>query len=82
LPDGNTIYVVSSRAGFFNVFGIRFDPTKGRPIGEPFQVTSFERPSLMLPQNIDSVDLSIAPQWMALTVAQTSGSLWMLDKID
>jgi hypothetical protein len=43
-----TIYFVSGRDGFFNVWGIRFDVVKGKPVGDPFQVTSFESPSLML----------------------------------
>ena len=29
-PDGKTIYFVSARSGFFNVWGIRFDSTKGK----------------------------------------------------
>ena len=43
-PDGKTLYFVSGRGGFFNVFGIRFDPSKGKAIGDPFRVTSFESP--------------------------------------
>ena len=33
-PDGKTIYFLSDRKGFFNVWGIHFDPTKGMPQGE------------------------------------------------
>lgn len=29
----------------FNVWGIRFNPVRGRPLGEPFRVTSFESPA-------------------------------------
>src|SRR4029434_4607573 len=32
-PDGKTIYFLSRRGGFFNVWGIHFDPEKGRPAG-------------------------------------------------
>ena len=46
-PDGNTIYFVSGRSGFFNVWGIRFDATNGKSVGEPFRVTAFESPALM-----------------------------------
>ena len=49
-PDGKTIYYVSGVGGFFNVWGIRFDPDKGKPVGEPFRVTAFEKPSLMVPE--------------------------------
>jgi hypothetical protein len=53
-PDGKTIYFVSARSGFFNVWGIRFDSTKGKPVGEAFRVTAFENPSLMIPDLIPS----------------------------
>ena len=29
-PDGKTIYFLSDRRGFFNVWGVHFDPLKGR----------------------------------------------------
>jgi Tol biopolymer transport system component/DNA-binding winged helix-turn-helix (wHTH) protein len=32
-PDGRTIYFVSRPGGFFNVWGIHFDPAAGKPIG-------------------------------------------------
>ena len=34
-PDGKTIYFLSDRQGFFNLWGIHFDPVKGHPQGEP-----------------------------------------------
>jgi WD40-like Beta Propeller Repeat len=42
-PDGRIIYYASLRNGFFNIWGRRFDQTQGRPLGEPFRVTEFER---------------------------------------
>src|SRR6266550_2027550 len=47
-PDGKTIYFVSGRGGFFNVWGIHFDPAGGKPIGEPFQVSTFGGPGLII----------------------------------
>ena len=33
-PDGKTIYYISNRGtAFFNVWGIRFDPARGKPVG-------------------------------------------------
>jgi Tol biopolymer transport system component len=58
-PDGKTIYFVSSRGGIFNLWGIHFDPAKGKPVGEPFRVSLFESPRLTIPQSIiPSVALS------------------------
>ena len=80
-PDGKTIYFVSGRGGFFNVWGIRFDAIKGKPVGDPFQVTSFESASLMIPTNIPPVELSLTQEKLVLTIAEVSGSIWILDDV-
>jgi len=80
-PDGKTIYFISGRGGFFNVWGIYFDPAKRKPVGEPFRVTSFESPSLMVPQLIQSVGLSLSQNKLVLTMQDLSGSIWVLDNV-
>ena len=80
-PDGRTIYFLSRRGGFFNVWGIHFDPEKGRPAGEPFRVSAFERPRLMVPQMIAPVALSITKNRLLLTMTEVSGGIWVLDNI-
>ena len=74
-----TIYFVSGREGFFNVWGIRFDAVKGKPVGDPFQVTSFESPSQMFPTDIP--ELSLTQEKLVMTIAQVSGSIWILDNV-
>jgi dipeptidyl aminopeptidase/acylaminoacyl peptidase len=81
-PDGKTVYFLSGRRGFFNLWGVHFDPVKGRPEGEPFQVTSFETPTLMIPKPIDLVDISLTDRCLVLPLAQTSGNIWILDNVD
>ena len=81
-PDGKTIYFLSERKGFFNLWGVHFDPVKSRVQGEPFQVTSFESPALMIPKFIPAVDFSSSASQLALPLAQTSGNIWILDKVD
>jgi len=81
-PDGNTIYFVSRRGGFFNVWGIQFDPAKGRAIGEPFRVTEFEKPSLKVPETISLVAFSINQDKLVLTMEEVSGSIWVMDNVD
>ena len=81
-PDGETLYFVSGRGGFFNVFGIRFDPAKGKAIGAPFRVTSFESPALMVPKYIYPVGLSLTQDKLVLTMEKRSGSIWVLDNVD
>jgi dipeptidyl aminopeptidase/acylaminoacyl peptidase len=81
-PDGKAIYFVSGHGGFFNVWGIRFDPGKGTPVGNPFPVTSFESPALMIPKQISRVQLSLTQDRLVITVAQVSGSIWVLENVD
>lgn len=81
-PDGKTVYFLSGRSGFLNVWGIRFDPAKGNAVGEPFPVTSLDNPSEMVPNSIVTVGLSLTQDRLVLTVAQVSGSIWVLDHVD
>jgi dipeptidyl aminopeptidase/acylaminoacyl peptidase len=81
-PDGKTIYYISDVGGFFNLWGIHFDPSTGQPVGEPFQLSAFKRPSLMIPQGINLVDLSLSQDKLVLTVEEVSGGIWVLDNVD
>ena len=72
VTGGKAIYFVSGRNGFFNVRGIRFDS---------FHVASFESPSLMVPTNIPLVELSITQEKLMPTMAEVSGSIWILDNV-
>jgi Tol biopolymer transport system component/DNA-binding winged helix-turn-helix (wHTH) protein len=80
--DGKTIYFVSGPDGFFNVWGIHFDPETGKPVGLPFQVSKFDRPRLMIPRWIPSVGFSLAHDKFVLTMAEESGNIWVLENVD
>jgi Tol biopolymer transport system component len=58
-PDGKIIYFLSERAGFLNVWGIRFDSVRARPVSEPFPVTTFSSPRLMVAKSIAPVSISL-----------------------
>jgi Tol biopolymer transport system component/DNA-binding winged helix-turn-helix (wHTH) protein len=81
-PDGRTIYFVSGSDGFFNVWGIRFDPATGKPVGQPFEVSKFDRPRLMIPRWIPPVGFSLTQDKFVLTMAEESGNIWVLDNVD
>jgi len=81
-PDGKTIYFVSGRGGFFNVWGIHFDPSEGKRVGEPFPVSNFGRNGLMIPRWIPLVELSLNQDKLVLTMAEVSGGIWVLDNVD
>jgi serine/threonine protein kinase/sugar lactone lactonase YvrE len=82
-PDSGTIYFVSSRSGFFNIWGIRFNPTSGKPEGEPFQVTAFESPGRMISPRLVQLDhISLTANRLVLPITDTSGSIWILENVD
>jgi Tol biopolymer transport system component len=81
-PDGKMIYFLSARSGFFNVWATRFDPVRGKPLGDPFPVTALDSPSQMVPKFIPTIALSLTQDRLVLTVAQDSGNIWVLDNVD
>ena len=81
-PDGRAIYFVSGSDGFFNVWGIRFNPATGKPVGQPFELSRFDRPRLMIPHWIPPVGFSLTQDKFVLTMAQESGNIWVLDNVD
>ena len=80
-PDGKTLYFVSGREGFFNVWGIRFNEDSGKPEGTPFQITKFQSPGFKV-INIYLEDLSLTNEKLVLTMEKVSGSIWVLDNVD
>jgi Tol biopolymer transport system component len=81
-PDGKTIYFISGVGGFFNLWGIQFDPSMGKPVGASFRLSAFERPSLMIPRVIGVVALSLSQDKLVLTMQESSGGIWVLNKVD
>jgi Tol biopolymer transport system component len=81
-PDGKTIYFVAQHGGFFNLWGIHFDPAAGKPIREPFQVSKFDSARLMIPRFIPPVGLSLTQDKLVLTMEEESGNIWVLDNVD
>jgi Tol biopolymer transport system component len=80
--DGKLIYMLSTRSGFLNLWAIRFDPEQGHPTGQPFQVTTFESPGRMIADNLDLSSMSLSSNLLALSMMETSGSIWTLDDVD
>jgi hypothetical protein len=82
-PDGNTIYFVSNRlSGFFNVWGICFDPVHGKSCGKAFQVTKFESPNRMILPEVEDIDITLSEHRLAVPILETTGSVWTLDNVD
>jgi Tol biopolymer transport system component len=81
-PDGKTIYFLWSRGSFFNVWAIHFNPETGKAVGKPFQVTSFDSPSRMIPRDMAHVEISVSQKSLVTTLEQVSGGIWVLDNVD
>jgi Tol biopolymer transport system component/DNA-binding winged helix-turn-helix (wHTH) protein len=82
-PDGKIIYFLSNRkTSFFNVYGIHFDPSTGKPNGEIFQVTRYESPSFMVSPDVSVMEFSLGETRLVLPIMQVAGSIWMLDNVD
>lgn len=81
-PDGRTLYFVSSRNGFLNVWGRRFDSDSGQPVGDTFQVTSFESPRQMLSPQLRRMEIAVAANRLFLPIAERRGAIWILHQVD
>jgi len=80
--DGKTLYFLSRQGGFYDVWGIRFNSAEGKVAGDRFRVTNFASLSLMIPNNMGDVELSITQDKLALSMSQVSGSIWVLNDVD
>jgi dipeptidyl aminopeptidase/acylaminoacyl peptidase len=78
-PDGHTLYFVSNRSGFLNVWGRRFIPETGKPSGEPFVVTSFDGPKRGLSTPMNTLELAVGPSQLILPITEASGAVWVLE---
>jgi Tol biopolymer transport system component/DNA-binding winged helix-turn-helix (wHTH) protein len=80
-PDGRRLYFVSNRTGFFNVWGINFDPATGEPRGEPFRVTNFESPARMILPDVATMEMALAADRIVLPIMEVSGGIWILENV-
>ncbi|HKX31328.1 MAG TPA: winged helix-turn-helix domain-containing protein [Blastocatellia bacterium] len=78
-PDGRKIYFISNRTGFFNVWGLDFDPASGEARGEPFRVTTFESPGHMILTDVKSMELALSDKLIILPITEVSGRIWILE---
>jgi Tol biopolymer transport system component/DNA-binding winged helix-turn-helix (wHTH) protein len=81
-PDGKILYFVSNRTGFFQVWGIRFDPSKGQPVGDPFRVTAFEGPGQMILLDRKTMEMALSADRLILPIMEVSGGIWILENAE
>ena len=82
-PDGRMLYFLSQQnASFLNLWGVRFDPERGRSVGVPFRVTHFDSPGQIIAPNLGDTEIGISAVRALFTMATVSGNVWMLDNVD
>ncbi len=81
-PDGRTLYFLSNRTGFWNLWGRRFDTDSGTPLGEPFQISRFDSSVRMVGPNVSALQIAVTRDRLILPVTQTSGAVWVLEDVD
>jgi Tol biopolymer transport system component/DNA-binding winged helix-turn-helix (wHTH) protein len=80
--DGRLVYFLSSRTGFLNVWGRRFDPERGIAVGKPFAVTRLDDPAQMIPPRTVQLGMAISRDRLIVPIAAASGNIWVLDGVD
>jgi Tol biopolymer transport system component/DNA-binding winged helix-turn-helix (wHTH) protein len=82
-PDGRILYFLSRHPGsYFNLWGVRIDPERGEPVGEPFAVTNFDSPAMAISPDVVMMELSISARHAVFPMTSVTGSIWMLDNVD
>jgi Tol biopolymer transport system component len=81
-PDGKTIYFVSNRTGFLNVWKVRFDPASGKHMDQPARVTDFESPAHMIMPNFVVMELALTSERLILPMTESSGGIWIMENVD
>jgi Tol biopolymer transport system component len=78
-PDGNTVYFISTRDGYFCIWAQRLDPATKRPVGAPLAYEHFHNSVLRYQPFIDIIDsdLSVASDKILINLPQWSADVWM-----
>ncbi len=56
--------------------------SRGTPVGEPFQVTSFDSPDLTIDPNLASSEMDVKGRSLLLVMRKTTGNIWMMSGVD
>ena len=78
-PDGRRIYFLSDRDGAVCVWARDVDPVTKRPVGEAFGVAHFHNAARLVrgpTSDSASIGLSMARDFLVLTLSDTNGNIW------
>lgn len=77
-PDGRSVYYLSLRDGFWNLWRQAFDSDRGQPVGPPVQVTHFTSSDRMIVHR-SQLQTAITDNEFVVPLTEASGAIWMLD---
>jgi Tol biopolymer transport system component len=80
--DASTVYFLSDRSGGLNVWGRRLDRRTGQPLGPSFDVTEFQTPDRVIPEQMGPLQMAVTKERLILPVTNVSGSVWVLESVD
>ena len=79
-PNGKLIYFTVDDEGSRSIQAVRFDPERGRPVGEPFLVYDFRSPRLsMMAVNQGPLEISVAQDKIVTLLAESNFNIWMTE---
>ena len=84
-PNGKLLYFISNQGSpYFNLWGVRFDPDRGIPMGDPFSLTRFDTPGLGLAMSSDvtASEIGVSERRAVLTLQTARGNIWMMENVD
>ncbi|MFL6351640.1 MAG: winged helix-turn-helix domain-containing protein [Bryobacteraceae bacterium] len=77
-PDGNLIYFISNRDGFFCLWAQRLAAQTKRPIGTPVSIAHFHGGRLSLANvGFSVLGLSVARDKIAFNLGELTGNIWV-----
>jgi hypothetical protein len=77
-PDGNLLYVASSRDGHDCIWARRLHPVTKRPVGEPFAVFHSHSARLAFSNQIETT-LAVGNNKLVFGMGERTGNIWMAE---
>jgi WD40-like Beta Propeller Repeat len=59
-PDGRILYFISKRSSRFDLRALQFDPDRGVPVGQPFEVKAFDSPGLHISPHVERAEMDVS----------------------
>lgn len=75
--DGKMVFYISNRDNYWCIWGQRFDPIVGKPMGKPFPVQHYHALNLSISGVSDhSLNLSVGNRSIYVNVAEMNSTIW------